>query len=101
MTTKFMKLWGSSIGMSKSLAFRWEWSVHAEKKYYNNTKKKWEWKPQHIIVQNRAMARFYKRSWQRTADLRNVVLKRRRVQAHWEPYNDSFSYNAKGNGNGR
>lgn len=101
MTTKYMKLWGSSNAMSKSLNFKWEWRVTWESKEYNPKSKKWEWKPRWLITQNRAMARFYARSHKRNAGEQNVKMERRRVQANWEPYNDSFSYNAKGNGNGR
>ena len=91
---KYMKLWGSHIGMSRSLNFKWQWSVHWEIKVNG------EWQPQHVITETRRYARVHKRVHDLRPDHRNVRLMRRRVQANWEPYMDTFTYNLKGYGNG-
>ena len=78
--------------------FKWQWALfYKEKTYRDGT-----WVDRMIIFHSRSEARAFKHSclyddkW-----IRNVKMKRRLVQANWDDYNDSFSYNAKGNGNGQ
>ena len=64
------------------------------------------WKNRMMVFDSRADARLWKSNLNgqiklRNASVRNVKMKRRLVQANWDDYNDSFSYNAKGNENGR
>lgn len=77
--------------------FKWQWALFYEENIYLHG----GWKNQCLIFNSRGDARSSKFDLRRRKDIRNLKMKRRLVQANWEDYNDSFSYNAKGNGNGR
>ena len=70
-------------------AFKWEWRVvwnlHGTQKHSHG-------------FSSRAAARQFKNVITTTC---NPRLQRRLVAVDWEDYTDTFSYNAKGNGNGR
>lgn len=89
---KHKLLWGKP--------FKWQWALfYEEKTYLSGT-----WIKKHMIFDSRADARYFKKynlSHHLRGLVRNVKMKRRLVQANWEDYQDSFSYNAKGNGNGQ
>lgn len=82
------------------LKFRWEWRLEWEENNKGNLKGPDWWTQKHMVFKTREQMRQWKRYVLHADWCRNVVLKRRLVQVNWEPYNDSFSYNAKGNGNG-
>lgn len=80
-------------------AFRWQWRV-----VYQVRETDGVWRQYEHLEDNRAMARYFKRTivrWHGTHNIRWVKLQRRLVAVDWEDYHDTFSYSAKGNGNGR
>lgn len=78
--------------------FKWQWAVFFEENSYAHG----GWVNRKAICDSRREARLFKQSCLiGKRYMRNVKMKRRLVQANWEDYNDSFSYNAKGNGNGQ
>lgn len=80
------------------LWFKWQWAVFFEENSYAHG----GWVNRKVICDSRREARLFKQSCLISKRyMRNVKIKRRLVQANWEDYNDSFSYNAKGNGNGQ
>lgn len=93
-TTEFA---GRTIRKSKALWFKWQWAVFYEEKTYATG----TWINSHIICDSRSDARNFARYKKDQRFARKVVIKRRLVQTFWEDYQDSFTYNAKGNGNGR
>jgi hypothetical protein len=85
----------------KKLVFKWEWAVFWEEKAYGNH----EWKEKHAPCESRFEARIFakhRKVREQYGDyIRNVKIKRRLVQSNWDDYNDTFNWNANGNGNGR
>lgn len=79
--------------MSKTLNFKWEWSVHFYKaKDYRSIAPTWE--KGMIVCRNR----FEARTWRNAINSNQLmgkklaVIKRRLVQANWEDYHDSFGW---------
>lgn len=73
-------------GVTHDLRFKWQWRVVWN--HGNNQK----------VLANREEARRYKAVVPLVWKPR---IQRRLVQATWEDYSDTFTYSAKGNGNGR
>lgn len=73
--------------------FKWQWGVACEIQDYN-------WYPVIFEFESRREARNYRKDAKMMRGIRNATLKRRLVQVGWDDYSDTFSYNAKGNGNG-
>lgn len=93
MTTRYQLLYSFPHGFTKALRFKRQWRVV----YQINSDGVWEQYEEYF--DNRAMARYFKRSL--PTHTRWVKLQWRYVQVDWQTYRDTFSYNAKGNGNGR
>ncbi|QGJ90126.1 hypothetical protein HWC80_gp086 [Mycobacterium phage Indlulamithi] len=81
--------------------FKWEWAVF----YEEWTRTAGHYRQKKIVCESRREARIFRDNLNvrvKYGDkIRNVVMKRRLIQVNWDEYHDSFSYNAKGNGNGR
>lgn len=96
MTSKYIALYRFPRGRTYRTLFKWQWRVV----YQVNVDGVWE-QHEHIAV-NRAMARYFKRNLPNTyGSTRWARIQRRLVQVDWKDYKDTFSYNEKGNGNGR
>lgn len=89
---KYIKLWGSSISMSKSLNFRWEWRVEFEYMRWSQSQEDYDWRHGHMTFNTRRDARRFVRTV-KLRDYRKLVVKRRLVQVNWEEYKDSFRWN--------
>lgn len=87
---------GRGDAATQKLFFKWEWAVLCDYKGYQQ-----DWGPSISACPSRANARRIRRTMLRDPHCRNVRIARRLVQTKWLPYNDTYSYNAKGNGNGR
>lgn len=81
--------------------FKWQWAVSCE--VQDDTDFNGKWHPALTVIETRWRAREYRNEINagKLRGVRNAKLKRRLVQVDWEEYPDTFSYNAKGNGNGR
>ncbi|AVD99716.1 hypothetical protein HWB51_gp096 [Mycobacterium phage Cuke] len=93
----------ASLGIKQIQRFKWEWAVVLD--VVDSEGDSWV---ERQIFQTRRGARQYKSNLLLDADpflsktdVKNVKLQRRLVSVDWQDYSDSFSYNAKGNGNGR
>jgi hypothetical protein len=95
MTTKYTKLWGIGA-MSRTMPFKWEWAV-----LYDYYKTGVGWIPSVSSFPTRKNMRVGRRQINYDSRARNIRVARRLVAVHWQPYRDTFTYNAKGNGNGR
>ncbi|AYN58046.1 hypothetical protein HWB90_gp093 [Mycobacterium phage Fowlmouth] len=91
----------AELGVRSLHKFKWEWSVVYDK--FDG-----DWWPERQVFQSRRGARQFKSNLLMDADpfiarrhVRNVRIQRRLVSVEWQDYSDTFSYNEKGNGNGR
>lgn len=91
--SRYRPVWG--------VAFRWEWKVCYEYQYWSQSQEYYDWRYNEQVCPTRASMRKAVRAITGNECYRNIETKRRLAQVNWEDYNDSFTYNAKGNGNGR
>ena len=91
----------AAAGIKAIHKFKWEWGVAFDK--YDGG-----WWAERQVFQSRRGARQFKSNLLLDADpflpkdkVRNVRLQRRLVSVDWQDYSDTFTYNEKGNGNGR
>lgn len=96
MSMKYIRLLAPmGLGFKKTLLFKWDWSVYFECNDGNG------WYKGRRYVQGRRGARDFVRSRKSRPWIRNMKIQRRLASVAWEDYSDTFTYNAKGNGNGR
>jgi hypothetical protein len=74
--------------------FKWEWRLEWEEQERYDSVFDYPWVSKHLVLPNRHRLREWKRYVLDARWCRNVVVKRRLVQANWETYNDSFRHNA-------
>lgn len=76
-------------GFKKSLKFKWDWAVD----YEMFDGRQWRKALRHCKDREEAR-RFIRERKNSPSAYRNLKMKRRLAQTHWEEYHDSFGWNA-------
>ena len=90
MAMKYIRLLQNpAVWPTKVRMFKWEWAIE----YEYNVNGMGLWKYGISVFPNRKNARIVLANMHFDERTRDMKLKRRLVQAHWENYNDSFTWN--------